>query len=92
MSEQPPAELSLESQMLLGYHVVILHLFSCLNAKDILPFSEAIQSLKETIEDMEKLPRFSVSSVQAVVQALEKLALRGDIPDPSKPPPPTRLH
>ena len=83
---------SLESQMLMGYHIVLLHIFSCLNAKEILPFSEAAQSLQETSNLLENQPEKTKATIQLVVQVLNVYASEGIRPDPTRTPPPTRLH
>jgi hypothetical protein len=84
--------MNIEMQVMLAYNIILVHLFSCLNSKGILPFSEAAQSLQGTLELARATPEKTQHIIKVMIQSLEKLAAVGDPPDPSKPPPPIRLH
>ncbi len=92
MPIQPPESASSEVHALAAFNIVILHIFSCLNAKGILPFSEAAQSLQETLEVLETPSPQIKGVIQLMIKSLEKFAADGEPIDPSKTPPPTRLH
>jgi hypothetical protein len=92
MQTQPPESASFEVHALTALNIVILHIFSCLNAKGVLPFSEAAQSLQETL-DVLGTPSPQIKSViELMITSLQKFAADGEQIDPSKTPPPTRLH
>lgn len=92
MTAGPFDSMNLEMQMMMGLQITVLHIFSCLNAKGILPFSEAAQSLQETVDILESAPDPTKATIQLIVRTLEKYAGENYMPDPTKPPPPTRLH
>jgi hypothetical protein len=82
-----------ETQLLFGVQLAVIHIFNCLNGKGILPFSESIQSLKETIKQSEgRAPIGAKVALESIIASLEIIAAESDEPDPSRPASPTRLH
>jgi hypothetical protein len=81
-------------ELIVGLNLAVVHIFNCLNGKGVLPFSESIRSLEQTIEQMSSVdyPRGAVVALEGIVAQLRVIEAKGAPPDPTKPPPPTRLH
>jgi CxxC motif-containing protein len=88
-----PESMSAEMQLMAGMNIAIVHIFNCLNGKGVLPFSESIQSLEDTIEQLgDDCPRGAQIALESITAMLRIIESKADAPDPTKPPSPTRLH
>lgn len=92
MSDNRETTFSADTELLFGVQLAVVHIFNCLNGKGVLPFSESIQSLRQTMEQAQSAPRGAKVALASIINSLEIIAAKADEPNPFKPPPPTVLH
>lgn len=92
VTDKPPDSMNFEAQILLGQQIVLLAIFRCLDAKGVIPFSQAVQSLQEILSIFKDAPEKTKAVIELIIQSLQGFASSADPYDESKPPPAMSLH